>query len=865
MRKVLFIIIIALTCLFPLQAQKQNDKIFIILHSRPLHQILDSISAQSGYYFVYNPKQINPNQKVTLIARHLPLKLVLDKLSDNLNLTYSIVARQIILKPAHQNKPTTAITKPRLYTIYGYVTDSSTGENLIGATIFIDGQLAAITDETGYFSTTCKTGKHYFKASYTGYKTFSRPIHIKSNLKINPKLVPAPLSLDIIVVTAQNNNQLHNNALEYQNYNRQLILRNPGLGGSFDALKSLQAIAGLSFYGDGSLIFHLRGGLRSQNQILIDDTQIFNPVHLLGFFSAVSPYAISDIKIYKNLIPVQYPGASAGVVDIKLRDGDYNKVQVLLNLDPILNSYMFSGPALKKHKSSFLMTLRHSNYLNVFYDNKQSLLKIGFLDFQTKLNLKLSQKNKISTSFFLSADKLALTRKFIASNIWWNNLASTIRWTHFFSNQTVLKTVFSTSNYSYYLKFQPDTTNIFNSLIFKTGLKTDLVIFKSPDIWRLGMKLNYYYFNPANINKYAYLPSQNALENSFYLGNELYFGQKLKITTGIDLRFFANVGPTYLNYYNALHQYITTDTIGRKIYNYFINISPRFEASYKLFPKWIISASYGKYVQYLQLISNSISPFTTVEAWLPSNPSIPPITTWQFAAGINKSGGIVNFSLEAYYKHINNFVVFSNFSSLLFNPYIESQLRFGYGISSGIEFSLNKSQGKFNFWLAYSYSRTFFNVPELWQNIWYPANYDKPHNFYFNSSYNFSRLQLGMVYIFTSGNRFTAPIGFYDILDHKVPVYGLPNNAQMPYYSRLDVFLKYRLNRKPKKWSHYLTLSVFNVLNRKNPVLVSFNKVQGQDGFFYVPGNYIYDYQITPSFYYLFKMIPMISYTIKFN
>ncbi len=865
MRRVLIIFAVILSSFGFLRAQNKSKKIFIDLHSKPLHQILDSISSQSGYYFVFNPKQINPDQKVTLIAHNLPLDVILNQLGDKLNLTYTFVAKQIILKPAPLSTNQKNKNKVQEFIIYGYVTDSATGEPLIGANIFVDGKLTAITNETGYFSALCPKGKHLVKINYIGYKTFSQVINIKSKTNLSIKLSLAPLTLDIILVTAQNNNQLHNNQLEYQSYTRQLILHNPSLAGSFDALKSLQAIAGLNFYGDGSLIFHLRGSLRSQNQILIDDTQIFNPVHLLGFFSAVSPYAISQIKVYKNLIPVQYTEASAGVVDIKLRDGDYKKFQALVNLNPILNSYMLSGPALKKGKSSFLATLRHSNYLNIFYENKQSLLKIGFLDFQSKINFKLSTKNRLSSSIFLSSDKLALTREFIASNIWWNNLASTFRWTHFFSNRTVLKTVLFTSNYSYFLKFQPDTTNIFNSHIFKTGFKTDLMFLHSPNTWRVGMKFNYYYFNPANINDYAYLPSQNAIENTFYIGNELYLGKKFKISSGLDIRFFANVGPTYLNYYNDLHQYITTDTIGPKIYNYFIHLSPRIEASYKITPKWIISTSFGKYVQYLQLISNSISPFTTVEAWLPSNPTIPAIETYQIAAGINKSTDVLNFSLEAYYKHIDNFVVFSNFSSLLFNPYIESQLRYGHAVSSGIELSLHKIKGKFNFWLAYSYSRTFFNIPELWQNIWYPAEYDKPNNLYFNSSYNFSRLQLGMVYIFSSGNRFTAPVGFYDILDHKVPIYQLPNNAQMPYYSRLDFFFRYKLNRRNHPWSHYLTLSIFNALNRKNPVLVSFNKIKGQDNFFYVPSNFIYEYQITPSFYYLFKTIPMISYTIKFN
>ncbi len=855
-RKILIISIFFLstTSLFSQQL------ITLELRNKPLKTVLQNISRQSGYFFAYSSDKINNNQKVTIIAEKQPLNIVLQKLCDQLNLTYTIAEKQIILKPS------TEIPKPlhqrtiQYFTISGYVTDSTSGENLIGANIYLDQKLKGFSNELGYFTIKSSKGLHQLKIQYTGYKSFVKKINIQNDTFIKAKLTIEPQILDIVVVTAKNNTGLSNSSLDFQDFKRQIILRNPGLGGTFDALKNLQAIPGFNFMGDGSLIFNVRGGLRSQNLITIDDAPLFNPVHLLGFFSSISPYAINTIRVFKDYIPVKYPGAGSAVIDIQLRNGNYYRKQIQAVINPILNSYLIDGP-ITKGRSSFMLTLRHSNYLNFNLNNKKSLLNINFADLQAKLNFKLSKSNKISITGVLGGDKIKLTQNFLASKIWWYNAAGTFRWFHTFSPNLLLKTVAYAGSYTYFLQFKPDTTNIFNSLIFKTGIKSDLTYHFNQNSILLGANLNYYYFNPANINDYAYLPSQNATENSFYLGSQWYFDD-FKLNAGLSYRFFANFGPTYLYQFDRLHNFIGIDTIGFKIYHTFSALEPRISLSYKLLPRWIIKCSWGKYYQFLQLLSNSISPFTTVEAWLPSSPNIPPIKSWQAALGIAKINSEINFSVEVYYKKIFNFVEFSNFSSLLFNPYIEGQLRFGHAVSSGIEISARRDKGRLNFWLAYNYSRTFFQTPDLWGNAWYPAHYDKPHIFYFNLAYNKNRLQAGLTFIYTSGNRFTAPVGFYEVLDHLAPVYSLPNNAQMPPYQRLDLFLKYRLNRKKRNFEHYLTLSIFNVLNRKNAVLVSFNKIYDQqNNYFYVPDNYIYQYQISPSFYYLFKTIPMISYT----
>ncbi len=834
----------------------------IAVKNGELKQVFGEISRQSGLYFVYSPQFINDKQKITFIVHRRPLGDVLTLLADRINVSYQIIEKQIILKPL--TPAPAAKSGSRFYHISGYVTDSATGQILIGANIIIDGKLKAFSNEYGFFSVKVTADSHYLKISYTGYQSFQKKLNVNRSYNLNIRLKPAEQLLDMVIVTADQTSPIRQNSLDFQSYTSQMINRNPGLGGTYDALKGLQALPGFNFYGDGSLIFHVRGGLKSQNLVLIDDAPIFNPVHLLGFFSAVSPYAVNNIRVYKNTIPAQYAGRTSAVIDIRIRDGDYHKWQAIADISPIISSYLVDGP-LKKNKSSLLISLRRS-HVNWLYENNYSQIKVNFIDTHVKWSFKPDNRNKFYVSLFYSTDKVGMTRNFIASNIQWGNAAATVRWNRVISPHLFVNNTFFSGIYSYDLQFMPDTTNIFGSMIFKTGLKSDFSYYKSENAtYRFGFNASYYYFNPANVNQYAYVPSQNALEGIAYIGAKFFPTEKLRIDLGLDLRYWGNLGPTYLYRYGTSHIFLGVDTIGLEIYNNFVQAEPRLSISYSLSPKIVTQFSAGRYVQFLQLLSNSISPFTTVEAWMPASPNIPPIITNQIALGLTHKSDNLNFTVETYFKTSENVVAFSNFSSLLFNPYIEGDLRYGRIYSAGLELSASRSLGQFNYWVSYTYSRSFMQIPEIWLNQWFSTSFDKPHNFYANVAYNTKRMQCGVTLIASSGNRFTAPIGFYEILDHTVPLYGLPNNATMPYYMRLDVFLKYKLNKRGKFADHYLTFSVFNLTGRKNAVLVNFNKVQAGENFFYVPTNYIYEHELTPSYYYLLRAVPMLNYTVKFK
>ena len=72
------------------------------------------------------------------------------------------------------------------FTLNGYITDSESGESLIGATVYINQMSSGtITNPYGFYSITLDEGKYDIDFRYIGYQTISREVELFSNLKID--------------------------------------------------------------------------------------------------------------------------------------------------------------------------------------------------------------------------------------------------------------------------------------------------------------------------------------------------------------------------------------------------------------------------------------------------------------------------------------------------------------------------------------------------------------------------------------------------------------------------------------------------------------------------------------------------------
>ncbi len=231
------------------------------------------------------------------------------------------------------------------------------------------------------------------------------------------------------------------------------------------------------------------------------------------------------------------------------------------------------------------------------------------------------------------------------------------------------------------------------------------------------------------------------------------------------------------------------------------------------------------------MLSNTIS-VTPTNTWKLSDPTIKPQTADQVSLGFYKNikNNSIEASVEVYYKKIKNIVDYKIGSELLLNENIEMDVVQGQGKAYGAEFLLRKKTGKLNGWVSYTYSRTFIQMNSSVESEsvnngeYFPANYDKPHDFNLVSNYRVTRrYSMSFNFVYSTGRPMTYPVGLYNLGNGYRIHYSDRNAYRIPDYIRLDLGFNIEGNHKVKKLAHsFWSISIYNVLGRDNPYSIFF-------------------------------------------
>jgi hypothetical protein len=180
--------------------------------------------------------------------------------------------------------------------------------------------------------------------------------------------------------------------------------------------------------------------------------------------------------------------------------------------------------------------------------------------------------------------------------------------------------------------------------------------------------------------------------------------------------------------------------------------------------------------------------------------------------------------VEVYYKDLKNQIDYVRNSDLLLNPFVEGDLLFGKGRAYGAEFFVKKNKGRLTGWLSYTLARTERQIEGVNNDGWFPARFDKPHNFTFVGIYDLTdRLTLSSNFTIASGTPATFPSNRFEWNGWALPhnVYNARNNNRIPTYHRLDFAATLKAKKKlfgtgESEW----VFSVYNAYNRRNPYSV---------------------------------------------
>ncbi len=865
-------------------SQDLDKRITLSLPDCRLSDGLRAISDSGKIFFSYNPKAIPAQLKINIQAKNRTIREILDEILIPNGMTYSLVENQVVIKPRIVFSPLAEGEKKtdlKTSTLHGYIRDKATGEVLIGANVFIRSTgTGATTNGYGFYSLTVPPGDYSLIISYIGYQTQEILVSLEDNYRLSFDLEDVLVEIPEVEVKAGNEEtDIQKNRPGEIRISRKMLAQMPGFGGNLDIIRALQAIPGIQTYGDGSSNYYVRGGNRDQNLLLIDDVPVYNPSHLFGFYSALAPDAINDVQIFKGDFPAKFGGRLSSVIDVKVKEGNLKRFGFSGNAGPYASYLSLEGPIVK-NKASYFISGRIStiNWLNRIVTGLKNF-DFQFYDINVKLNWKANDNNRFFMTFYTGNDNFdqIINSSFRTYGIRWNNIAGALRWNHVFSSRLFSNTTVNISRYNYFLFISKEQDDYWKSSIANLSLKSDFTWFLNPrNTLKAGFEVSAHQANPGNVSLTGTNDSEtipqvakyHSMEYDLYLSNEQMLGKKVMLRYGLRLPVWQDLGPTTLYYFNGNHQVIDSVQIANNAsYAAFFSPEPRLSIIWTINEKSALSGNYMRNTQFLQVLSNSIGPFTSLDVWVPCGPNIPAQKADQFSLGYFRKiiRGKFNFSAEAFYKQYHDHLDYKDHANLLYNPLIEGELRFGKAWSYGLELLLRKTTGRFTGWIGYTFSRAFIQTDGVNNDQVYPASYDRPHDVCVNLSFNDQKhWMLSANWVFMSGGAITTPIGFYYYDGYSVPVYGDKNNDRLPVYHRLDLSATYAFNKPGNKFQHSLTITLYNAYGRLNPFSVNFNKMIDDQGNIVIPANLNGGYERVPTTISVAGIIPSINYQFKF-
>ncbi len=752
--------------------------------------------------------------------------------------------------------------------VSGYLKDAKTGEPLIYATVHVVGtSIGATSNEYGYFSLTIEHSKItgteiLLETNLLGYPTITQKIPMVAEYKLNLEMKEQTEETAVVEIVANRSGieKVTSAQMSTMRIPMKDIKRIPSLGGETDIIKIVQLMPGVQRGGEGQTGMFVRGGTADQNLVLLDEATVYNIGHLFGFFSVFNSDALHDMTMIKGSFPAQYGGRLSSILDIRMKEGNAKELHATGGIGLLSSRITIEGP-IEKDTSSFVIAARRT-YIDKLFKAVGGFLPYYFYDLNLKANRWMGPKDRLFFSSYFGNDVLRFDDNDVSDaendstetspfgfGFKLGNLTNTLRWNHLYSDKVFsnLSLIHTKFNYDIFGKF--DQNNILiKSDVRDIGLKGDVDYFKSDDHHiKFGGQVTQHIFKPNVVSTAGEISEfLGSREGAQLLSTEwaLYAANELDFKDGL-WKVFAGLRTSGSFVKNKLYA----------------GLEPRAAVRYMLNEFSSLKFGYSRMKQYMHLVSSSSVALPT-DLWYPVTAGIKPQRSDQLVLAYNRFFEKLNLNIEAeaYYKWMQNLIEYREGANLILNDNFENELLQGKGDSYGLEFLVQRPEGRFNGWVSYTLSWATRQFDELNKGKIFWAKYDRRHNISVVLNYTLSkRWDFSAVWVYSSGSRFTAQLGQYLVPNATftgvdvIPVYSDRNAISMSPSHRLD--LNFVLKPRPgkeKKFKSEWQFGCYNFYNRASPYRI--NVVANTDG------SIGYHYE-QPG---LFGFIPSVAYNFSF-
>ncbi len=704
--------------------------------------------------------------------------------------------------------------------IRGNVYDRASGEPVSFATVFLKGtDIGTVTNSSGFFNMAgVPKGDYTIVVSFIGFDSLITQVSLRANQIINKQMFISESSfkLDEVSISGKREQARTEVKISSITVTPKEIKSLPSTGGEPDIAQYLQIIPGVITTGDQGGQIYIRGGSPVQNKILLDGMTIFNPFHSIGIFSVFETEIIRTVDVLTGGFSAEYGGRISAIVDMKTREGNRSRLSGLVSGGPFMAKVLLEGPISrfrddKPGSTSFLITAKHSyidktspSLYKYAIDPEVGKLPFQFTDIYGKVSSVSNNGSVLNLYGFNFDDKVNYTG---LADLNWKASGAGTNFKLIPNNSSII--VGGNVNYSrYFIKLNEVQADPRTSEIKGLQSNLDFSYFNRNAEIRYGIEFNTFStdFDFTNFLKIPISTKNNNTEIAGYFKYKLAT-KKIVFDPSVRFQYYASLGT--------------------------VNIEPRLGLKWNVTDKVRLKAAGGLFSQNLM---SSVSERDIVNLFVGFITSPDLIKSTHGIAGFEIDlSDRTDINVEGYYKD------FTSLYNLNRNKRSAQESNFSKetGESYGVDFLLKSTWVNWSLWLGYSLG--FVNRDDGVQT--FPALFDRRHNINVVGTYEFGRSrkwEAGVRWNLGSGFAFTKIQGFFG--DNKFPngldthfgtenpdigvIYSDKiNSGRLPYYHRLDVSLKRRIDIT--KFMYFdVTASVTNAYDRKN--IFYFNVVENR-------------------------------------
>ena len=655
--------------------------------------------------------------------------------------------------------------------------------------------------------------------------------------------------LDDVVVTAQSARQrLAEINLGVEKIELSTMAKVPMLFGENDVIKSLTLLPGVHGEGDGAGGFEVRGGTASQNLIQLDGITLYNPTHVLGIFSTFNDKSLGRATLHKGPLPSSFGGATASVLESSLAVGDMNSYHATATVGILAAKAMAEGPVLKD-KLSFAVSARRS-YVDAFLQMVPQYRGtiMNFYDITAKFRFIPHRGDYIDASFIISKDNMALKR---LMGMYWGNIGAAVNWTS--RRRSDLNFITTASYTDYSPKMTMSMMNVDQSMReyirdVSVNEKIQLKIRETHQL-EFGLRSEFLQVKSGEVrvSNNREREIRSGWQNALWINYETILKDRFSLSGGLRLNAFSSLSG------RRFHEFVSSseETPDFKAKTY-VNLEPRISLKYNLSPLHNVRLGYGITSQNIHAIRTGSTSFP-FDRYAMTSANVKQERASQFGAGYGgmTESGMFDWSIEGYYKTIDNVYDYADGRTMFSRINLESIILGGKGKSIGAEFMVRKNTGSLTGWIAYTLSSTRTRIPGINGGKWYDASNDRRHDLSVTAIYTLNdRWTFSGSWMFSSGQPLTAPDVKYELDGITYYYYSQRNGYRTPSTHRLDLSAVY--THTGKRVTYQWAFGIYNTYCRYNPYVIYFE-----------------DDPTSPSGtravkQALFGLIPSVSYTITF-